>query len=100
MSSQRLLEIGSSSRNGTNACIRQYIRGPTLSILKHVHGGNRVLAFIKEDFKHAGTEANNTADQIVARAIKAIIGAVYLDGGYRKAREVQARLGIAIKNGT
>jgi hypothetical protein len=36
-------------------------------------------------------------DRLIARAVKAIIGAVYSDGGYDTVRRVMAQLGLSIR---
>lgn len=51
-----------------------------------------VLELLKEDVQNVGHERGKQ----IARAMKAIIGAVYFDGGYEAARRVMAQLSLTI----
>jgi hypothetical protein len=103
MSPKRLYEVGSNFHNdvrdgrGSVACVRQYIRGPRALAEEPKKGARKYLAPMKDDLKGMGSEANVTAEQIVSRAVKAIIGAVHQDGGFGNARKMQAHLGIIIR---
>jgi dsRNA-specific ribonuclease len=52
-----------------------------------------VLELFKDDVQAVGHDR----DRQIARAIKAIIGAVYFDGGYEAARRVMAQLRLTIQ---
>jgi dsRNA-specific ribonuclease len=52
-----------------------------------------LFALIKDDIQNVGHDQNRQ----IARAIKAIIGAVYFDGGFEAARRVMAVLRLTIQ---
>lgn len=99
LSQKRLYEIGCKFHEldgiGPRA-IRQFIRGPKPLTEPHKQGLRKRLSMAKEEIKRSGTDANNNKYEIVERAIKALIGACFEDGGFAAARSVQFKLGLVI----
>jgi dsRNA-specific ribonuclease len=52
---------------------------------------------MSEHLRHSAQGVGHDPDTQIARAVKAIIGAVYFDGGFEAARGVMAQLMLAIQ---
>lgn len=96
MSEKNLHDVGTTYTNkvDTKLRLRHFVRGPRNTVDQSKRGVRKLMLEIKEDLKGMGTPQNHTAEVIVSRAVKAIVGAVFLDGGLPQARRVQAQLGI------
>jgi dsRNA-specific ribonuclease len=73
-----------------NTKLQQYIR--PRAILQGSQSRNWIRLIVN-DFKVLGCDPGRT----IANGIKAIIGAVYFDGGFESARRVMAQFGLIIK---
>jgi dsRNA-specific ribonuclease len=91
LSITNLNNIGRNSKHGGS--IERMVR-PRAPIRRSKR--NNVLELLKDDVKGIGQDQNRQ----IARAIKAIIGAVYFDGGFEAARRVMAQLTLTIRLGT
>lgn len=75
---------------GKNTKIESWVRN---KLPKHEGKTRNVFRLLVEDVK------TEDATRTIERAMQAIIGAVYFDGGFEAARRVMAALGLTIKAG-
>jgi dsRNA-specific ribonuclease len=91
---ERVLSTGNLSRVGRNSqyggSIERMVR-PRAPVRPSKR--RNLLELLKDDVKGVGHDP----DRQIARAIKAIIGAVYFDGGLEEARRVMAQLKLTIQ---
>lgn len=88
LSTKNLSGIGKTSQTG--ASLEQMVR-PRAPL--RASKRKNMFHVLRKDVQAVGHDG----DRLIARAVKAIIGAVYFDGGYDAVRRVMAQLGLSIQ---
>lgn len=88
LSTKNLSAIGKTSQSG--ASLEQMVR-PRAPLRPSKR--KNLFHVLREDVQAVGHDG----DRLIARAIKAIIGAAYFDGGFDAVRIVMAQLGLSIQ---